>query len=123
MRPRSQRMRPWRLWLNRVMALALVSGLLLPAAAPAALAATYDPAGDADVSKQTTGGAQREKSFEELSAEDLFSQPIYEVVKADWDTQYKPVTGVSVALPAVNYTASGGIEDLRRVDNFQGRPG
>ena len=114
----------WRLWLHKVTALALISGLLLPAAAPGALAATYDPtAGDGEVAKQTTGGGTRERSFEELTAEDLFSQPIYEVVKADWDKQYKPVTGVSVPVQAVNYTAAGGLEDLRRVDNFQGRPG
>src|SRR5688500_10214165 len=115
-----------RLWLHRLVALALVSGLLLPAAAPGALAATYDPnLGDGEVAKQTTPGTSREKSFEELRAEDLFSQPIYEVVKADWDKQYKPVSGAgaTVTLPAVNYTASGGLEDLRRVENFQGRPG
>src|SRR5918993_3459481 len=108
-----------RRWLHKVTALALISGLLLPAAAPGALAATYDPtAGDGEVAKQTTGGGSRERSFEELTAEDLFSQPIYEVVKADWDKQYKPVTGVSVPIQATSYTASGGLEDLRTVENF-----
>ncbi|MGI8424960.1 MAG: extracellular solute-binding protein [Chloroflexota bacterium] len=121
MKPRWQR---WRHWLHKCLALAFVTGLVLPAAAPGALAATYDPrAGDGGVVKQTTGGSGREKSFEELSAEDLFSQPIYELVKADWDKLYKPVIGVSVDIPAVSYTASGGAEDLRRVENFQGRPG
>src|ERR687894_327764 len=103
----------WRRWLHRVTALALISGLLLPAAAPGALAATYDPSADADVAKQAVGGDTRVRTFEDLTAEDLFSQPIYEVVKADWDKQYKPVTGVSVAVPAASYTASGGLEDLR----------
>src|SRR5687767_14541589 len=104
-------MRPrFRGWMHRAMALALVTGMVLPASVSGTLAATYDPtAGDGQtVSKQATGGSGREKSFEELSAEDLFSQPIYEVVKADWDKQYKPVTGVRVDIPAASYTANGG---------------
>src|SRR6185503_10423060 len=114
-----------RAWLHRGIALAMVTGLLLPASAGSSLAATYDPSASdgMSVDKQSTGGTSRDKSFEELTAEDLFSQPIYELVKKDWDAKFKPTTGVSVEIPAASYTANGGAEDLRRVDNFQGKPG
>ena len=132
MKPRSQR------WLHRAMALALITAMVVPASAGSTLAATYDPlAGDGEVARQTAppspapagpaglgqAGTPREKSFEEITAEDLFAQPIYEVVKKEWDKQLKPTTGVSVDIPASSYIASGGAEDLRLVENFQGKPG
>ncbi|HEU5318313.1 MAG TPA: extracellular solute-binding protein, partial [Chloroflexota bacterium] len=117
--------RGWRGWLHRGIALVLVMGMLLPAFSGSSLAATYDPtaADGTSVDKQTGPATSRDKSFEELTAEDLFSQPIYEFVKADWDKTFKPTTGVSVEVPAVNYVGNGGVEDLRKVDNFQGKPG
>jgi ABC-type glycerol-3-phosphate transport system substrate-binding protein len=127
-------MRPrWQRWLHRGMAVALVAGVLLPALPGGTFAATIDPTADGDlVTPQTTGqpvqpvpasqtGAT--KAFEDLSAEDLFSQPIYEVVKAEWDKKYKPTTGQRVDISAANYSALGGSEDARKVDNFQGKPG
>src|SRR5581483_5733252 len=63
------------------------------------------------------------KSIEDLSPEDLLTQPTYETVKAEWDKQFQPATGVEITIPAASYTASGGIEGLQVVDNFQGRPG
>lgn len=138
MEPHAQRRRRW---MHKAMALLLVLGMVLPASAGGTLAAPYDPlAGDGLAVDRQTGtnptqpagsgpvqlgqaGSTREKSFEEITAEDLFAQPIYELVKAEWDKKYKPVSGVRVEIPAASYVANGGVEDLRRVDNFQGKPG
>lgn len=67
---------------------------------------------------------QSGKSYEDMTAEDLFAQPIYEVVKAEWDKTFKPVPqGTEVVLNAANYSGAGGNEDLEVQQNFQGKPG
>src|SRR5439155_17011878 len=70
-----------------------------------------------------------DKSFEDLSPEDLFGQPIYEVVKAQWDKEFQPTQGVEIRIPAANYSSAdvpalaNGKDGLQKVANFQGRPG
>lgn len=140
----------WQRWVQRVMAPLLLVGLFLPAASGGqSFAANYDPSqeGGAAVAQQQVTPAQPpapqqvtpaqqlvppqqagqqsrgDKSFENLSPEDLFAQPIYQVVKEQWDKQFTMATGVEVRVPAINYSASGGLEGLQQVENFQGRPG
>ena len=120
--------RRWQRVLQRIMAPVLIAGMLLPAfafpVAGSGPALSVDPELARSASGQATDN-QRGKSFEELSAEDLFSQPIYEVVKKEWDAAgLRPVpTGTEIVIPAANYLANGGNEGLQVVENFQGRPG
>jgi ABC-type glycerol-3-phosphate transport system substrate-binding protein len=115
----------WQRWLQRAMAPVLIAGLLAPSF-PAASASTLPPLpepGSGQVLGQDAG-TQRERSFEELTAEDLFAQPIFEVVKQEWDKTFQPAPqGTQVVVQASNYSASGGDTGLQVVENFQGRPG
>src|SRR5919202_26238 len=127
----------WQRWLHRIAAPVLLAGMVLPALPDAqALAAGNDGAGEVGgtaLNQQQPPPQQvtppSDKSFEDLSPEDLFGQPIYEVVKAEWDKDFQPTQGIEIRIPAVNYAAAdvpalpNGKDGLQKVDNFQGRPG
>ncbi len=133
----------WQGWLQRIMAPVLLAGILLPAAGTQSLAASSDPGtvlGGGVAQQQQppappqpappSGGTVSGKSFEDLSPQDLYAQPQYAQVKAEWDKQYKPTQGIEIRIPAVNYTAAGGLDTplkpedfLLKVNDFAGRPG
>ena len=133
---RSAQMPRWQRWLHRTLAPVLLAGMVLPGVSGGpAFAAGDDP-------NAASGGAlhqqqpqtppttpRSDKPFEELTTDELFGQPIYEVVKAEWDKEFKPTTGVEIKVPAADYSAAdvpalaNGQPGLRKVDNFQGRPG
>jgi ABC-type glycerol-3-phosphate transport system substrate-binding protein len=92
-------------------------------AAPAFAANEAPPAGQAQYAPQDQATPTDTTSSDEALGAETLTQPIYAVVKAEWDKQYKPTTGIDIAIPAVDYTASGGLEGLQRVENYQGRPG
>src|SRR5579884_1894038 len=113
----------WQGWLQRIMAPVLLAGILVPAAGTQSLAASSDPGtvlGGGVAQQQQppappqpappSGGTVSGKSFEDLSPQDLYAQPQYAQVKAEWDKQYKPTQGIEIRIPAVNYTAAGGLD-------------
>ncbi|MGH2352280.1 MAG: hypothetical protein ACRDI2_16520, partial [Chloroflexota bacterium] len=108
-------------WTQHAMAPVLLAGMLLPAAPVSAANPERSLEGVAPAPAQQA--AEQEKTFEEMTPEDLFAQPIYADVKAEWDKQFQPATGVEVTIPAANYSAHGGAEGLQVVENFQGKPG
>ncbi|MBI3970266.1 MAG: extracellular solute-binding protein [Chloroflexi bacterium] len=118
--PRQSR---WHRWLYRALAPLLLASLVLPLAPRDTNAANVDWTRDGDTGAVHQQTPPTEKPFEELAPEDLFGQPIYEVVKAQWDKTFKPAKGIEIKIPAVDYVASGGLEGLQRAENFQGRPG
>ncbi len=94
------------------------------AGAAGAQPAPVQPAPVQQVTAQQAQGDRQQRPIEELTPEDLFGQPIYADVKAEWDKQFKPVSaGVEVRIPAADYSAAGGNEGLQVVDNFQGKAG
>jgi ABC-type glycerol-3-phosphate transport system substrate-binding protein len=118
----------WQRWLHRIAAPVLLAGMVLPIVPQGqTFAANYDPASEsgAPVAQQQ----QPPKTFEELAPEDLFAQPIYEVMREQWAKEFQPTKGIEIRIPAANYRAADvppfddGRPGLRVVENFQGRPG
>src|SRR5947209_1985442 len=85
-----RRLPRWQRWLSHLVAPVMLVGLVLPAFPGPALAASNAPLDDGSnaplqQSQPPQATSPADKGFEDLSPEDLFGQPIYEVVKAEWD--------------------------------------
>jgi ABC-type glycerol-3-phosphate transport system substrate-binding protein len=113
------------------MAPLLVAGLLLPVLQFTAYAQTTAPQpaappvpAPAPAPQPAQQTDRQQKAFEELTPEDLFGQPIYAAVKAQWDMDgFKAVPGAEIVIPAASYAATDGLGELQVQDNFQGKPG